>query len=522
MSLRVAPAQKGPVVLQGVAIVSLSAVMAALVLLMNGNAILAVALVFGLAGFTLMLVRPDYCFAFFIFAAMVFEQFQIFGLEQPVTLKVMFFENFNNSLGIPVPTNPVVMLLALMAGSWLIKRLALRHLDVQPIRMWWPPLLYGGALLLFSVYGFLRGGDIMIALWEIRALMYMLVTYFVGSQIIRTDPQIRLVIWALLAGIAIKGFQGIWRYVVDLGGSLGDIEAITGHEDAVFMATVFVLSLCLWLFKGPRNMLMFQLVTFPSTFLTFLFAQRRVAYGALAFGMIIVFGYIPAKTRKWVLTHVMIPAIPLVALYAGAFWNSGSGLAMPIRQVKEIFETGEENRSNLYRDIEKINLIATIRESPQGVGFGKKYKIVVPLDAVDFPLWEYIPHNCILWMWCKMGFLGYWTFWIFLGLLIVQLTIDFRHTKDPLYRSVQVMTIVFIVNQLIVANYDLQLTFYRNMMYFGGMFALCVPIRILGGAAAAEQRINDGIGDGIGDGLVIEAEVLKQIEADVPNQEDLP
>ncbi|MFT7463020.1 MAG: hypothetical protein ACI9EF_001362 [Pseudohongiellaceae bacterium] len=127
------------------------------------------------------------------------------------------------------------------------------------------------------------------------------------------------------------------------------------------------------------------------------------------------------------------------------------------------------------------------------MGFGKKYKIVVPLDAVDFPLWEYIQHNCILWMWCKMGFLGYWTFWIFLGLLIVQLTIDFRHKVHPLYRSVQVMTRVFIITQLIVANYDLQLTFYRNMMYLGGLFGLCVPIRILAGAAAAEQRIKDGL-----------------------------
>ncbi|MFT7463019.1 MAG: hypothetical protein ACI9EF_001361 [Pseudohongiellaceae bacterium] len=122
------------------------------------------------------------------------------------------------------------------------------------------------------------------------------------------------------------------------------------------MATVFVLTGGLWLFKGPKNMLMFQVITLPSTFLTFLFAQRRVAYGALAFGLIILIGYIPAKTRKRLFTHVLIPSIPLVMLYAWAFWNSNSGLATPIRQVKEIFETDEENRSNLYRDIEKINL----------------------------------------------------------------------------------------------------------------------------------------------------------------------
>ncbi|MFT7463018.1 MAG: hypothetical protein ACI9EF_001360 [Pseudohongiellaceae bacterium] len=217
MGMRLAKAQKPAITLQTVAIVLMSVVMAALVLLTNGNAIVAVALVFGLGGFTLMVVRPDLCFAFFIFAAMVFEQFQIFGLEPPVTLRVKFFENFNNSLGIPAPTNPVEMLLGLMAGSWLIKRLALRHLDVQPIRMWWPPMLYGGALIAFSLYGFVRGGDIMIALWEIRALMSMLVTYLVGSQVIRTDKQIRTVIWALMAGLAIKGFQGIYRYVVELG-----------------------------------------------------------------------------------------------------------------------------------------------------------------------------------------------------------------------------------------------------------------------------------------------------------------
>lgn len=448
-----------------------------------------------LASAIVVATPPAWCFAFYVFAAMLFEQFYIVGLDAPVTLQVPAFLNLNLSLGIPGGVvNPVEIMLALMALSWALKMVATRCRDLQAVPHLWAGLLFLGALAFYTAFGLARGGDFKTALWEIRAPYYLCLTYILGSQLIRTRKQVLLVVWALVLGVAIKGMQGMWRYFVTLGGDLDGIPAITGHEDAGFMVTIFVLLAALILLKGPRSLIWFNLITLPSTFFTFLLAQRRVAYGALAFGAFILFFYLPRPTKRMVLTRIAPPLLVLMGAYTGAFWNSYSGAAMPVRQVKSIFmadESGEEDRSNLYREIEKYNLVHTIRSFPNGVGFGRKYLIVIPLDEVDFPLWEFIPHNCILWLWVKMGLLGFWVFWIFVGLQVVQATVDYRFTRDPLFRSLQVMTVIFIVNQLVVSYYDLQLTYYRNMMYLGAMLALMVPIRRLGGAEAA-QRLPQG------------------------------
>ena len=98
--------------------------------------------------------------------------------------------------------------------------------------------------------------------------------------------------------MSIKGFQGVWRWAVDLGGDIGDLHAITSHECAVFLMTSFVFSLNLLLFQGDRRMLLYTVFTFPTSFITFIYAQRRVAYGCLAFGFIMTFLYLPKRTKK--------------------------------------------------------------------------------------------------------------------------------------------------------------------------------------------------------------------------------
>lgn len=450
----------------------------AVAVLSNGNIVLPVALPIGLGVGLAILTHPSATFSMLLFCTLLFEQYQIFGLSAPLTLQVPFFENFNNSIGIPLPTNPVEVLLGVIAGSWFMTGLVTRKIRFQSHPLHLPML---GLMLLFGtfmVYGIGRGGVINIALWEVRALFYMCIAFFVGSQIIRTHKQVLINTWCILIPVSIKGFQGVWRWGVDLGFEIGDIHAITSHECAVFIMTSFVFSLALVMFNGPRSMIIYTALTAPFTFITFIYAQRRIAYGCLVFGIIMLFLYLPKRTKR-LFINCLIPAIPVIALYFAVFWNSSSGLAMPVQQVRSVFgedASGEVDSSNTYRDVEKFNLVQTIRTYPAGVGFGNKYLIVMPLDAVDFPLWEYIPHNCILWMWVKTGFLGIATFFICIGLMVIQLTIAFRTTTRPLYKCLLVMAVVFLVCQVVVAYYDLQLTFYRNMVYLGALLAMMGPI----------------------------------------------
>ena len=65
--------------------------------------------------------------------------------------------------------------------------------------------------------------------------------------------------------------------------------------------------------------------------------------------------------------------------------------------------------SDLYREIENFDLVYTIRAEPlTGVGFGKPFYQPAPLPDISFfVFYRYIPHNSVLWIWLKMGFVGF-------------------------------------------------------------------------------------------------------------------
>ena len=180
--------------------------------------------------------------------------------------------------------------------------------------------------------------------------------------------------------------------------------------------------------------------------------------------------------------RIVIPVLLLCSLYTAVFWNSTGIKALPAQKIKSIFVKQEgtaDDNSNEWRNQELINLRATIRAYPQGIGFGQKYLVVVPYAASGafFPLWNYIPHCAIYWIWVKTGFVGFLIFWLFFGAAISQAMIDYRTMRDPYYKAIALMVMLFIVGQVMVAYYDLQLTYYRNMIYLGIAMGLGAVIR---------------------------------------------
>jgi O-antigen ligase len=95
---------------------------------------------------------------------------------------------------------------------------------------------------------------------------------------------------------------------------------------------------------------------------------------------------------------------------------------------------------------------------------------------IDFPLRDYIPHNQVLWLLVKMGAVGFCLFWFFLNSFACGSTLIVRSLRDPYLKAVGTVAIAAIVNQIVVSHYDLQLTYYRNMVFLGTLMGLIPAI----------------------------------------------
>ena len=51
--------------------------------------------------------------------------------------------------------------------------------------------------------------------------------------------------------------------------------------------------------------------------------------------------------------------------------------------------------------------------------------------------------------------------------------------QDPYLKAVCVMAVAAVVNQMVTSYYDLQLTYYRNMIYLAALLGLLPAIRNL-------------------------------------------
>ena len=465
-----------------VAAVVLSVVGAVLLWLTNGNMIVIPALCGGIVVLWLFIRHLDLALYCLLAATMVIDQFRVFGFLDAVTTKVPFYLNLNTSTGIgPLVFNPVEMLLVMMVAAWFWRATISREWHLHKIPNSGMATVFLLMLVFFTGFGLARGGDWKAALWEIRALYYLCFVYFIAGQIIRTRRQVQICVWIIILGIAVKGFQGCWRYFITLNRDLGTLRAILGHEDSLFIVTVFVL-LAAYYFLGYRGREFKVLLwTLPMNLLTFVFNQRRITYGVLGLSLGIVVAMLPKEQLRKAL-HVVIPFAILFAIYTAAFWNKSGGIAMPAQKIKSMFvkqEGTQDNESNEWRKLELINLKATIRAYPLGIGFGNKYLMVVEEGDIgnEFPLWRWIPHCALFWVWIKTGFVGFTIFWLFFGTAIVQAMIDYRAMRDPYFKALALMIILFIVGQIIIAYYDLQITFYRNMIYLGASMALGSAIR---------------------------------------------
>lgn len=430
--------------------------------------------------------RPVFGVYVVLAGALLLEQYSIDGMSDPITKQIPLFVNIGgteeywNSWTHENLSWFTANLLELIL-VWTALALWVRYRKTHRIgigRLGAPLLLFLGAVAFAWGFGLLAGGDFKVSLWEIRALFYMGACYLLAVNLIRTPGQVRIVGWIVIGAIGVKALQGIYRYLVPFHGDLTNVYAITGHEDALFFDTLLLLAALFLIYSGPLRQRYLTWALVPFTLFSLMATRRRAAIFALLVGGASVLFTLP-PARRAILPRIFVPLFLAGLLYVGAFYNSDLSIAKPIQMVKSLYQPADDRdaSSNLYRDLEQYNVMHTIRHNPiLGTGFGRPYEMLVPLPQIPFPLRDYIPHNEILWIWLKMGTVGFIIFWLFIGACVVQGSMVMRRLKDPYFQALAGMILALVLMQVVIAYADLQLTFYRNMVYLGVMLGVLMRL----------------------------------------------
>jgi O-antigen ligase len=300
--------------------------------------------------------------------------------------------------------------------------------------------------------------------------------------------------------MVVKIILADYRYFVTLGRDLGGHSTLLGHEDSYFIA-MFLVAIVLGFAWGLRSRIFIvgAAITGPLALVALLANQRRVGTYALVAALLVIllmaYTFEP-RIRKHLVVVAAVLSIGVGVLIASS-WNDQYGFrGQLVRPVRTFFDpTVRDFQSDTYRTAENSDLRLSMQsDSIIGMGFGKPFLTVFPLADISqyYPLWNVIPHNTLMWVGVRLGFLGFAAFWALIGMALLQAFSIARARSDPLIRAVAVFAAAAVIAELVVAYGDLQLENERNMIFFGVVLGLLARLSLLPDAgvtkpAAVEQ-----------------------------------
>ncbi len=440
--------------------------------------------------------RPAVAIYVLVGAAVTLENFPL-GFPDSFTDTFGFFLNLNNTAGLPVSISPAELLMVVGIVAWL-RSPALAGAPRLPASRVRPAYIaFLGVVLLAEVWGLTSGGNFNITLWELRPQVYGFILFLLAAGAIRERRQVATIAVVFLACATFKAGIAYYRYFVTLHQDLGGAEALLGHEDSYFLVMFLCATVCAAIWSRRRIVVLPLLLASPLVAVSMLENHRRIGMLALWAGLAVVVALgvrLEADVRRRVIVVTAVVTLAFTGLVI-AYWNTTEGLVgQVVRPVHTL--TGQVDQrdylSDLYRLNENADLKATYQTSPLiGTGFGLPMLTPFPLADISqqYPLWDYITHNSILWVAMRMGILGMAAFWALMGMIILEGIAAVRAQPDRFLRGVGTFAVAAVVAQLVMAYGDLQLEAYRNMIFFGvmvGIIDVLPRLRTAAAAAAAE------------------------------------
>jgi hypothetical protein len=413
--------------------------------------------------------------------------FELFPTGHPdaITDRIPFFWNVNTILEVYAHVNPklapisLMELLLLLTGiGALLRAVYFRQMTLRGGPLLVPMMIYIGFVTMGWINGMMTGGDFKISLQEVRSQFYLFLAYLMSVNFVTEKKHARGLLWVAVLCIGLKGILYTYRRYVTMAGMELPDQGVGSHEEAFLFSAFAMLLLTLSLSRALPKMRYVLWSLLPIVVLGNLACNRRAGTAAVIIALPIVFAAayrcLPDR-RKFIRIAAIVLGV-CFSIYYPIFRNSDSGFALPARAIRSQFQPNERDASsNAYRDAENANLILTMRLSPIiGYGYGKKMLHTVPMADIAqiYEWWDILPHNQILWVWMRVGTLGFLAFWTMIAAILVRACLLLRDDNveaplDPESKGILLFVLSLIPLLILFGLLDLQLSNYRDMLFVG-------------------------------------------------------
>ena len=396
-----------------------------------------------------------------------------------LTDRVPLFLNLNNtnsSAGISgVAITPAEILMLAVVLIWVFQAISTRSLVLPRGPLVTAYALFALVVVGAELHGMISRGNYLNSLWELRPQAYGFVAFILTASLVKDRADLRRLIYIFFAAVGFKAALSLFRYFVTLQRNTAGIESIMAHEESYFFAVFLIAVLAGVLWYAQRRQLWPLLALSPIVALALMVNHRRAgdlaATVALAVLVVLAIRFRSAVSRERLVLLTFVAALG-GAVFLLVFWNHTYGtIGELVRPYRSFIEPDPRDASsNLYRAAEDANILITFRSSPLvGIGFGLPMRVVYPMADISkiYPLWNYIPHNTLLWIGMRMGVVGYITFFGLIGMGVLTATRQLAIRKDPFLCAVAAGATAAIAAELVQGYYDLQLDSFRNLIFLG-------------------------------------------------------
>jgi hypothetical protein len=394
------------------------------------------------------------------------------------------YDNLNNLTGIqPLRFAGIDLILASMLA--VIAWRSIERRDAMPVPK---PLHYAlalmvGGLLWLEVWGVGRGGDFKNSLWQIRPPIWYAAIGWVFIGAIRGAEDLRAIGRCVIIGGCVKVMWGFYYYWFICRPKNFQPDYVCTHSDSVIFVTSIVLLIVDYLEAPKRVKPAVTLGLLAVMFLGVVINGRRLAYIELGAAIAAIYSLASNVALRQRLNRIVRVSFVPVSIYLAIGWTSKASIFVPAAKIATLFSN--DDRSKGTRDIENYNLIITWKDHLfLGQGMGQPYNEVSVADSIAeiFPLYRYIGHNSVLWLFEVGGYVGFACVWISLCVGAYYAALAHSKLTDPTERTAAAGALCGIVVFMLQAYGDMGMQSWSAAFLFGMGVALAGKLAVSSGA----------------------------------------